>query len=253
MKKIFIIFIIAITIAIISIFSVSLGNDQPEESSSNYSNSTEKIGTVTTETLKIRSGLGTNYDCIGLLKHRDTIHIYDKIDNWYIIKTDNNLVGCVSADYITCSYADKETTETSNNIKETENTSSTILSQDEQIFFNLINNERIQNNLPEFKIDEEILNIARLKANDIVEKNYFSHTSPTYGSIFDMLKSNNITYTKASENIARNTNASSAIDNLMKSESHKNNILSSDFEYTGIAVTNSINYGKIFVEIFISK
>lgn len=212
-----------------------------------------KFGTVTTDSLNIRSGLSINYDYIGLLKLGDKIHIYDKIDNWYIIKTENNLVGCVCADYVECSYENEPTIETSGNIETAENIPTTLLSKDEQIFFNLINNERIKNNLPEFIIDENLINIARLKANDIVEKNYFSHTSPTYGSIFDMLKNNNIQYSKASENIARNINANSAIESLMNSESHKKNILSNDYEYTGIAVTNSINYGKIFVEIFVSK
>ena len=68
-----------------------------------------------------------------------------------------------------------------------------------------------------------------------------------------MLNSNNITYTKASENIAKSSDANKAIETLMKSNSHKENILNNDFNYTGIAVQNSPLYGKIFVEIFISK
>ena len=33
-------------------------------------------------------------------------------------------------------------------------------------------------------------------------KNYFSHTSPTYGSPFDMMKAYGISYKSAGENIA---------------------------------------------------
>lgn len=95
--------------------------------------------------------------------------------------------------------------------------------------------------------------MARLKANDIVEKNYFDHISPTYGTIFEMLNSNNYTYGNASENIAKNVNADSAINSLMNSESHKKNILNENFNYTGIAVVNNASFGKIFVEIFVSK
>lgn len=111
----------------------------------------------------------------------------------------------------------------------------------------------MENNLPEFEIDQTLLNIARLKCQDLVKNNYFSHTSPTYGSIYQMLQNNNYHYSKASENIARALNADTAIKNLMNSESHKNNILSQDFNYTGIAVVNSIEGNKIFVQIFIAK
>ena len=212
-----------------------------------------QLGKVTAESLKIRSGLSTENDYIGLLAKGDNVHIYGKVDNWYIVKTENNLVGAVFADYIEGSYESEKTIETSTNIETAENIPNTQLSQDEQIFFNLINNKRIENNLPELQLDENLLNIARLKAQDIVENKYFSHSSPTYGTIFEMLHTNNISYSKASENIARNLNADGAIQSLMNSESHKKNILSENFNYTGIAVVNSVDWGKVFVEIFVAK
>ena len=91
------------------------------------------------------------------------------------------------------------------------------------------------------------------KAKDLVENNYFSHTSPTYGSPFEMLKNHNITYKIASENIAGNPSLSGALDSWISSESHKNNILNNDYNYTGIAVVDSIAYGKVIVELFIGK
>ncbi len=36
----------------------------------------------------------------------------------------------------------------------------------------------------------------------MIDKSYFSHTSPTYGSPFDMMKNFGITYSTAGENIA---------------------------------------------------
>lgn len=211
------------------------------------------FGKVIAESLKIRSGLSTDNNHIGLLSKNDIVHIYGKVDNWYIVKTENNLVGAVFADYIENSYENEETVQTSTTVENMANHSNTVLSQDEQIFFNLINNKRIANNLPEFELDETLLNLARLKANDIVENKYFSHTSPKYGSLFEMLVNNNISYSKASENIARNLNADSAVESLMNSASHKNNILSEDFNYTGIGVVNSVDYGKVFVEVFVAK
>ncbi len=211
------------------------------------------FGKVTAESLKIRTGLSTENTHIGLLAKDDTVHIYGKVDNWYIVRTENNLVGAVFADYIEGSYETEKTIETSANVETAETASSPTLSQDEQIFFNLINNKRIENNLPEFEMDENLLNLARLKANDIVKNKYFSHTSPTFGTLFEMLTNHQVSYSKASENIARNLNADGAIESLMNSESHKKNILSKDFNYTGVAVVNSIEYGKIFVEIFVAK
>lgn len=203
--------------------------------------------------MKIRSGLSTENNYIGLLSKNDIVHIYGKVDNWYIVKTENNLVGAVSADYVENSYETEKTIQTSATIETMINSQNTTLSQDEQIFLNLINNKRIANNLPEFNLDETLLNLARLKANDIVENKYFSHTSPKYGTLFEMLVNNHISYSKASENIARNLNADSAVESLMNSNSHKNNILSQDFNYTGIGVVNSIDYGKVFVQVFIAK
>lgn len=211
-----------------------------------------KFGKVTAESLKIRSGLSTDNNYIGLLSKNDTVHIYGKVNNWYIVKTENNLVGAVFAEYIQNSE-ESEVIETSGNVETASNISTTTLSQDEQVFFNLINNKRIENNLPELQLDEKLLNVARLKCQDIVDKKYFSHTSPTYGSIFEMLQNNNISYGKASENIARNSNADGAIESFMNSELHKKNILSQEFNYTGISVVNSIDYGKVFVEIFVAK
>ena len=249
MKKYWIIGIVILGFISISIFSISFGKEEKPESNVSYPYS---IGKVTAEALKIRSGLSTENDSIGLLNKDDTVHIYGKVDNWYIVRTENNLVGAVFADYIEGSYETEETVETSAKVATLEN-SSPILSQDEQIFFNLINNKRMENQLPEFEIDESLLNLARLKAKDLVENKYFSHTSPKYGTLFEMLTNHNISYSKASENIARNVNADSAIESLMNSKLHKNNILSEAFNYTGVAVVNSIDFGKVFVEIFVAK
>ena len=131
--------------------------------------------------------------------------------------------------------------------------SSNDITQHESKLLSLINTKRKKNNLSALKIDKELQNVARLKANDLVDNNYFSHISPIYGTPFEMLKSNKISYKTASENIAGNPSISGAFDSWMKSESHKNNILSNDYNYTGLAVVDSIAYGKIIVELFIGK
>ena len=86
-----------------------------------------------------------------------------------------------------------------------------------------------------------------------INKNYFDHTSPTYGSPFDMLKSFKISYKTAGENIAANSSNSGAVTSWMNSSGHKANILNNSFNYTGIGVVSSSKYGKIFVQMFIGK
>jgi len=247
MKKFWIIFILILSFIFAGIFSISFGNENT------YTQTHIANGKVTTQALKIRAGIGLENEQIGLLKKDDIVHIYDKIDNWYIIKTEDNLVGAAFSDYIEIDYENEETIETSANVQKIDEVSNISLSQDEKIFFNLINNKRIENNLPELEIDETLLNLARLKCNDIVETRNFSHTSQKYGTLFEMLANNNVSYTLASENIAKGLNADSAIQSLMNSDAHKNNILSENFKYTGIAVVNSATLGKVFVQIFVSK
>lgn len=74
------------------------------------------------------------------------------------------------------------------------------------------------------KEDNEVQRVARIKAEDMVTNNYFSHTSPTYGSPFDMLKSFKISYKTAGENIAANSSNSGAVNAWMNSSGHKANI-----------------------------
>ena len=101
------------------------------------------------------------------------------------------------------------------------------------------------------QIDNELQNVARIKANDMVDNNYFSHTSPTYGSPFDMIKNFGISYKTAGENIAGNSSNRKAVNAWMNSEGHKANILNNSYNYTGLAVVNSPKYGKIYVQMFI--
>lgn len=127
------------------------------------------------------------------------------------------------------------------------------LSSDEKEVFDLINKQRTNNGLAALKMDSEALNVARIKAQDMVDNNYFSHTSPIYGSPFDMLKSFKVTYKTAGENIAGNSSNSGAVNAWMNSSGHKANILNSSFNYTGIGVVKSSKYGKIYVQIFLGK
>ena len=228
-----------------------------------------KYGKVKTKTtLNIRCGPGTSYDRVGKLNNGDYVNVFARVGEWYIVQTDDNLVGAVSSKYIEAVYDEtevqnsknleniesEETTQTSN-LEETsgEYIDNIELTQEEQEFLNLINSKRKENGLEELKIDNTVQNVARLKAQDLNRNDYFSHESPSYGNIDDMLNSFGVSYIKVQENIAGNQNLLGAVDAWMNSENHKSNILNEDFNYTGVAIAESSTYGKIFVEVFVKK
>lgn len=107
----------------------------------------------------------------------------------------------------------------------------------------LVNQVRKQNGLNELTLNEELSNVARIKAKDMAENNYFSHTSPTYGSPFDMIKQFGIGYRTAGENIAMGqTTAQKVFDGWMNSEGHRANILNPSFTQIGVGYTSNGNY-----------
>lgn len=127
------------------------------------------------------------------------------------------------------------------------------LTQAERQMVNLVNQARRENGLPPLKVDLELTNVARIKSQDMIDNNYFSHNSPTYGSPFDMMKDFGIKYVHAGENIAGNSTVDKAHDSLMKSPGHRANILNKDFTHIGIGIKDGGPYGKMFTQMFISK
>lgn len=209
-------------------------------------------GLVTATTLNVRSGPGTNYSIVTQVYKNEYIRVFAKVGNWYVIQTDKDFIGAVSTDYVKPIYPSSgETNNQSGKKEEASNTAG--LTSDERETFDLINKQRTAAGLPALQIDNEVQNVARVKAKDMVNSGYFSHTSPTYGSPFEMLKSYGITYKTAGENIAGNSTNSGAVNAWMNSSGHKANILNSSYNYTGLAVVSSPKYGKIYVQMFIGK
>lgn len=126
------------------------------------------------------------------------------------------------------------------------------MNSEEVLMLDLINQERIKNGLKPLQPMEELNKLARLKSQDIIENNYFSHTSPTYGSFSKMIYDAGIRYYSAGENLAKARNAKHAHVLLMASSGHKKNILSSNFTHVGIGVVK-YKYGVVVTQMFIMK
>ena len=103
----------------------------------------------------------------------------------------------------------------------------------------LVNQARAENGLSALSLNDSLSAVAQKKAEDMKNNNYFSHTSPTYGSPFDMIKNAGISYKSAGENIAMGQKTAEAVFNAwMNSSGHRANILSSKFTQMGIGVTD---------------
>lgn len=199
-----------------------------------------------------------NYNVVATVNKNEYIRVFAGVGEWYIIQTDSDYVGAVSRKYVRAIYpsssgSSNNGNSSSGNSSSNSGTQTSNMNSDEKEVFDLINKQRTNNGLDALKNDSEIQRVARIKAQDMVYNNYFSHTSPTYGSPFDMLKSFKISYKTAGENIAGNPSNSSAVTAWMNSSGHKANILNSNFNYTGIGVVNSPKYGKMYVQLFIGK
>ena len=207
-------------------------------------------GIVTGSNLNVRSGPSTAYGIVTKVQKNEYIRVFAQVGDWYIIQTETDYVGAVSKKYVKPIYPS-----TSNNTGNSSNTNTntSTLTADEKETFDLINQQRKNAGLSALIIDNEVQRVARIKAQDMVNNNYFSHTSPTYGSPFDMLSSFKINYKTAGENIAGNSSNKSAVTAWMNSSGHKANILNSNFTHTGLGVVNSPKYGKIYVQLFIGK
>jgi uncharacterized YkwD family protein len=121
----------------------------------------------------------------------------------------------------------------------------------EQQVVDLTNQERAKQGLPALKLDTELSKVAKEKSLDMKNNSYFSHTSPNYGSPFDMMKQFGISYRAAGENIAMGQRSPEEVVNAwMNSEGHRKNILSSSFTHIGVGHVADGNY---WTQMFIGK
>lgn len=110
----------------------------------------------------------------------------------------------------------------------------------------LVNIERGKEGLQPLTMTAELQQAAQRKAQDMVDKDYFSHTSPTYGAPGDMLRSFGIRFTSAAENIAAGySTPEQVVQGWMNSSGHRANILGN---YTQIGVGYAAPYwAQLFI------
>lgn len=121
----------------------------------------------------------------------------------------------------------------------------------EQEVIRLVNEIRVENGLKPLSHHWELSRVARYKSQDMKDNRYFSHTSPTYGSPFQMIKNFGISYRRAGENIARGyATPAAVVDGWMNSSGHRANILSSGYTHIGVGY---VAQGHYWTQMFIAQ
>lgn len=121
------------------------------------------------------------------------------------------------------------------------------------IILNRANAERSKVGMQPLKINNALNKLAESKSKEMVEKKYFSHQSPSYGTAFDMMRSHGINYNIAGENLAIDTSADNAHAAWMNSKVHKVNILNPNFTEIGIGICAKGNNSYIYTQMFIGR
>ena len=129
-------------------------------------------------------------------------------------------------------------------------TVSSVNSMEKQVA-SLTNSERKAAGLGSLTLDSQLSKLARMKAEDMAKKGYFSHTSPTYGSAFDMMKKYGVSYRTAGENIAKGQKTAETVMNgWMNSSGHRANILNGAYTHIGVGYAKDSKGNTYWAQIF---
>lgn len=107
----------------------------------------------------------------------------------------------------------------------------------------LVNAERTQRGLVPLTENWELSRVARWKSQDMKDARYFSHTSPTYGIPFQMIRAFGLSYRSAGENIAMGyATPAAVVEGWMNSAGHRANILNASYTQIGVGYVASGHY-----------
>jgi len=133
-------------------------------------------------------------------------------------------------------------------------TSVDITSQELLLF---TNQDRQKESLPPLAINNQLSQAAALKATDMFGKNYWAHNAPEGTTPWFFIKETGYVYVYAGENLARGFNSSEdVVKAWMASPSHRENMLSKNYQDVGFAVVPGKLNGEdtiLVVEMFGGK
>lgn len=125
-------------------------------------------------------------------------------------------------------------------------TETMIMSRDQKKALDLLNSDRVKQGLAPLKINAQLSKVAENYAHDMINRDYFSHTSPEGLSPFDRMRKQNIIFNRAGENLAFNVSIAAAQQAFMNSPGHRANVLDPYYTQVGLGVVNGPN-GRVYV------
>ena len=122
----------------------------------------------------------------------------------------------------------------------------------------LTNRSRASAGLKALKVDSSLTSIARWRSKDMIQRDYFSHTIPGYGKVWDKLAAVGYCYKVAGENIGWNNYpddiATASIHQMfMNSSGHRANILGSGWDVIGVGAYKGPTGKKMWTVLFADK
>jgi uncharacterized protein YkwD len=118
----------------------------------------------------------------------------------------------------------------------------------EKQIFDITNIIRLRHHLQPLKWDETTAEVAFKHSKDMYEGNYFSHQSPTNGSLADRLANGGVFFQMAGENIAaKYVDGIAAVEGWLNSKSHRETLLNEDFTHLGVGVYD-LYYTQNFIK-----
>ena len=129
----------------------------------------------------------------------------------------------------------------------------------ESAFFDAVNNDRAANGLPALEFDPSLLPVARARADAQKPQSVLNHYDPDGRLAFvKLLATEHVDYVLAGENLARligpdDGTVSRAEDALMRSPTHRANILEPSYNRVAIGASFDGNGRVIFAQIFRNK
>lgn len=105
------------------------------------------------------------------------------------------------------------------------------------------NNDRRDHTRPSLTLNQRLNQAAQSKAQDMVRKNYWSHTSPNGQQPWAFITAADYPYRSAGENLAYGfTSAKAVLNGWMHSEEHRANVLDGSYTEVGFGVAQSPNF-----------
>ncbi len=119
-----------------------------------------------------------------------------------------------------------------------------------------INGQRVAAGLAPLQLDSNLVMVARERSNDMVQKGYFGHVSPTGDTAFSIMDRYGIPYAWAGENLARNNypdneSVAVALRDWMASQGHRDNILGINYQTVGVGAAVDGAGMKYFTLVFV--